>query len=166
MSTPGERVAAMLAALEKLPPYRGLTFRGLPAGVEPPEGTVVTHLLTATSRDPRVATENFAHPAVAAILSHLGRDVGPLSADPSAAEVVLLPGSMLHPVARIQLQEPELLVCVLEQLDPARGGPPDMTGLPSTLDDLMNAVMNAVVGAAQSALTPIGQPGRFAGPIE
>src|SRR5687767_9060442 len=86
--------SAAVTALEKLPPFVGLTWRGA-------SGQLVASVpLTGplpTSRDPRVASANFTAAALWVIVSAAGRDIAPISADPSAQEVALLPGSFLTP---------------------------------------------------------------------
>ena len=63
------------ATLEQLPPHGGVVFRGCEArSHERWAGRAhVTETLLSTSRDPRVATENFSTEAVYAILSRAGR---------------------------------------------------------------------------------------------
>lgn len=84
----------LITALEKLPPFVGVTWRGAPGALVRPLELPVP---LPTSRDPRVASANFTVPALWAILSIGGRDIAPISADPAAREVTLLPGSTLVP---------------------------------------------------------------------
>src|SRR5690606_24607890 len=91
----------LLAALEKLPAASGVTYRGLSADAAAPASTFVTHEFTATSRDPRVATENFTASAVVAIAGRTGRDIAFLAHNPAEAEVVFLPGTILRPVSSV-----------------------------------------------------------------
>ncbi|WP_191277546.1 hypothetical protein [Nocardioides flavus (ex Wang et al. 2016)] len=66
-----QKVAVLLSALGKLPPHRGVTFRGRTLGSEfGGEGqVVVTRELTATSRSVAVATENFTVPALHVVIA-------------------------------------------------------------------------------------------------
>lgn len=89
------RTAAFLSALERLPPSPGVTFRGRPDGIGAQRGTIVTRLITATSRDIRVATAGFTTGGVYAVAGRSGRRLGPFSAMPEAEEVVFAPGCVL-----------------------------------------------------------------------
>ncbi|MGH3367810.1 MAG: hypothetical protein ACRDOY_11460, partial [Nocardioidaceae bacterium] len=94
----GGRVAEFLATLEKLPPFRGVTFRGCAADAAfvRPGQSVVTQGVVATSRNLDVATENRTASALYAVLSQTGRDISPFSARRDELEVVLLPGTLLY----------------------------------------------------------------------
>jgi hypothetical protein len=100
MSTPpgDERLAKFLDAVEKLPPYGGLTFRGCAAGSEHvrPGQSVVTQRVVSTSLDPDVASEGRTAPALYAIRSLRGRSIAPFSARQDEQEVVFLPGTLFH----------------------------------------------------------------------
>lgn len=162
MST-AERALQLLRALEKLPPLPGLVFRGRPEGVPPLLGTVVTQGLTATSRDIRVATENFTSGGLYAIVTRTARDVSPLSADPAAAEQVLLPGAMLKPLVVGRIAPPGIEVELIEELATEVGTDP--SPWPS-LDALGEDVTQRIVAAFAAAPVAIATPGKFVGPIE
>jgi hypothetical protein len=94
---PAERLQQFLAALEELPEFTGLTFRGCPDDAEfvrPGQLTVLTTVVS-TSREIDVATEGRAIQAVYAIASRTGREITAFSARPEEREVVLLPGAVL-----------------------------------------------------------------------
>lgn len=160
----GARVERLLGALEKLPPYVGLTYRGLPDGVTPLEETTVTRGLNATSQNPRVATENFRYLNLYAIVSKTGRALGPLSQFPDETEIVLLPGTMLKPLPDLTVPERELTVHLVEELavdQPA--GPID--GLPQTSDELVDVVTNAVRHSLDGPAVAVHSAGKFVGAL-
>lgn len=161
--TPPEgRLERLLAAFEKLPPWQGVTFHGLPAGAEPPGSAIVLRGLVATSRDPRVATENWAHPAVLAIVSRTGRDLTPLSAQASDAEVVLLPGVTLVPVPSPEGNVEGLRVQVLEEvLTQPASGPATGEALPVDLGGLHDLISSRVRSARALSPVQVGAPGKF-----
>ena len=158
------KAAALLRSLEKLPPHRGVSYRGQVAGADfgRNEGqVVVTQLLTASSRDVRVATENFSASGLYVILGRTGRAIETLSRRPEEQEVVFLPASMFLVVKRAQLDG--MPVTVVEQLNPELGKPDDAL---ATLDEIA-ALVTQRVGAARSASpVELASPGKFAGDIE
>ncbi len=162
----GARVARMLAALEKLPRTRGLTFRGLPAGESPPSGAIVTSLVNPTSRDPRVASENFAHPTLLAIATRSGRDISMFGADPSEAELVLLPGVMLLPLADVRVEEADLTVVLVEEVDLNASAPDEPAGQFPSLDAFAADVTAVVLSAYRRPALPLTSPGKFTGAVE
>lgn len=87
---------SFVGAVSRLPIYRGHTWHA--AGFE-----LTTPFRSdapiPTTRDVRVATENFRALGVHLILSSGGRDIGPLSAHPSDQEVMLLSGPDWSPRA-------------------------------------------------------------------
>ena len=114
MSDAAEAALAFLRALSRLPPYTGVVFHGLP---EAPDLASArwTRGVTAMSRDPRIATENFTAPTVAAIVSRSGRDITAFSAHPHEQEVVLPPEAALLEVARTTTDDGRPVI-VIEQL--------------------------------------------------
>jgi hypothetical protein len=111
-----ERVARMLRGLAEAPRYRGVSFRGRAddAVFGPGAPTLVSRLVTATSRDLRVATENFATSSVYAIVGGAGRSVEAFSSRPREREVVFLPATMFRAVDT--LDAGGFQVVVVEQL--------------------------------------------------
>lgn len=155
----------LLAALEKLPAASGVTYRGLSADAAAPASTFVTHEFTATSRDPRVATENFTASAVVAIAGRTGRDIAFLAHNPAEAEVVFLPGTILRPVSSVLVGD--LTVHITEELltDDAGAAQPD-PALPSSLEALTALVTDAITTARSAAASmTIASPGKFCGPL-
>ena len=138
----------LITALEKLPPFTGVTWRGAPGALVRP---IELPVPLPTSLDPRVASANFTVPTLWAVLAVAGRDIGPLSADPAAREVTLLPGSTLvpggdaHEVAGVTVQ----LVREVRDGVVSRANPPD-------------ADLAAVLEAFRAeGVVEIRQPGRF-----
>ena len=84
-----------------------------------PGGPTSPTALLSTSRDPRVATENFSTEAVYAVLSRTGRSIEPFSAARHEREVVLLPGTVLTLVTRVRVKD--LGVTIVEEFDPSAG---------------------------------------------
>lgn len=124
-----------LRALERLPPYTGIVFHGLPTAprLAPARWT---RGVTATSKDPRIATENLSTPAVAAIASRTGRDIAAFSAHPSEQEVVLPPEVVLMEVARTNLGDgrPVIIVEQLAESDPSASLRPTLEALVSQVE--------------------------------
>ncbi len=159
MTDPTDQGAWTLEELEKLPGFRGLTFRGVPLEAKLEAGTLETTVPTVTSRDPRIATENFTHPRVLAIATRTGRAVGN-----AEHEIVLAAGSALMPVAEIRIKEAELVVRLVEELD-RTGGTPDTTGLPPTLEEFFSEVSMRVLQAYRRDEIPVASPGKFSGDL-
>ncbi|WP_026877504.1 hypothetical protein [Jiangella gansuensis] len=157
-------LAGLLTALEKLPPAPGLTYRGLAAGAAPPDGTLVTQGLTATSRDPRVATENFTAAGVLAVAGHHGRDLGFFAQNPAEAEVVFLPGTVFRPVRAVTLDDGQPVVFV-EELRPDAAEPAPPAGLPASTDELVSRVRDEVDAAQRRPAVTVTNPGKFAGDL-
>lgn len=161
-SSAPERALQLLRALQKLPPLPGLVFRGRPDGVTPLLGTVVTQGLVATSRDIRVATENFTCGGLYAIVTRTARDIAPLSADPAAAEQVLLPGAMVKPLVVGRISPPGLEVELLEEL----AADVEETALPwLSLDALGRDVEQRITAAFAAEAVEIRTPGKFVGTL-
>jgi hypothetical protein len=146
------------AALERLPVARGLTFRGVPMDGKVPEGGAVTTVATVTTRDPRVATENFAHVYLLAIASRTGRAHGDI-------EVVLPAGVTLLPVAQIKVREADVTVRLVEEVDRTTTTP-DNSGLPGSLSEFCDEVSRRVLEAFRRPALDVTSPGRYAGDLE
>jgi hypothetical protein len=150
---------AFFATLEQLPPHEGVVFRGCEArSHERWEGRAhVTESLLSTSRDPRVATENFTSEAVYAILSRAGRGIEQFSAARHEHEVVFLPGTILTLVTRVRVKD--LGVTIVEEFVPGAEPPPvDVAALQ---EEIGRAILEAELRE------PVPQPiaGKFAGDI-
>ncbi|MCW2794089.1 MAG: hypothetical protein JWO76_3187 [Nocardioides sp.] len=162
MTTPiDERLAAFLAALDKLPAHRGLTYRGNDGTAEVPRRATPSGVLVSTSRDLRVATENFRTPGVFAVISSSGRDLTPLSAHRAEREVVFRPGSIFLPIEHLVVDG--LRVTIIEEIDTdsTPGEPPAVT-----LDELRDQVRADVVEARQADPATITSPGKFVGRLD
>lgn len=161
--TADERAAALLAALRKLPGHAGMTFRGRPAaaGFGVREGQVLVSTgLVATSRDPRVATENFTADELFAVVGTAGRALEQLSQHPDEREVVFLPATMFLVVKRARVED--LPVTIVEQLDPMRD---PAAGPTASLEETAREVTLAVLGARGRDDVVVHSPGKFAGDI-
>jgi hypothetical protein len=99
-----EQLDALLSALDKLPPYRGLSYRGyaVPDGRLRPR-TVMSGVLVPTSRNPRVATDNVATTGVHAVIGSRGRDLAAISRHPHEQEVVFRPGSQFLAIESVEV---------------------------------------------------------------
>jgi hypothetical protein len=159
MSSP---VSDFLDALAKLPAFNGITFRGLGPGDEaPPPLGVVTGVL-ASSRDPRVASENFSAPLLV-LLNRTGRSIAAFSAQPDEHEVVVRPGTLWQRLVEVTVPGLPTPVLVLEELDMSRTTPrPTEWG--DTLDELSGRIARIVGQALGSATRTVAVPGKFAGP--
>ncbi|MFI2753886.1 hypothetical protein ACGIF2_10670 [Cellulomonas sp. P22] len=152
-----------LDAIDKLPAFNGIAFRGLAAGeVEPPPLGVVTGVLAA-SRDARVASENFTAGRLLALLNRTGRDVSVFAERPADAEIVVRPGSVWHRLTEFEVPGIAVPVLVLEELDVA-GTTPTPTEWGDTLAELTARVARTVQQSLAAAPIEVGQPGKFVGP--
>jgi hypothetical protein len=161
-SSSAERLDALLPALEKLPRYRGLSYRGyaVPDGCLRPR-TVLSGVLVATSHDPRVATENFSATGLYAVIGRRGRDLSAVSEHGEEREVVFRPGSMFLPIKRFDVDGLE--VSVIEELDPDNGPEPAVPQF--TLEQLEEQMRDAVREARERAAIEVTSPGKFVGPL-
>lgn len=151
----------LLSTLESLPPHEGVVFRGCEARSHErwPGRAHVTEELLATSRDPRVATENFTTDAVYAILSRTGRAIEQFSAAREEREVVFLPGTVLTLVTRVRVKD--LGVTIVEEFDPHAEGPPEPVDLGVVGEEIGRAILEAELRAP----VPTPVEGKFAGDI-
>ncbi len=155
----GAQVRAVLSALEKLPRYDGVSFRGDTAdAVARPRQTIVSQGLVASSLDICVATENFTTNGLLAIIGNLGRAVHSVSAKPFEKEVVFLPGTMFMVLESWTAFE--IPVTLVEQLDPDRvpGTPPK-----TSLEEIRQLVVTHVDKARRRAPVAGATPGKFQG---
>jgi hypothetical protein len=160
-ASPAERLDALLSALDKLPPYRGLSYRGY-AGRQGedfrrPQASAV---LVATSRDPRVATENFSTDGVYAVIGSRGRDIASLSSHPREQEIVFRPGSVFLPIERFDVDDLE--VAIVEEIDPDRDRDEQP---PFTLEQLKDQMRAAIRDARERAALDDVTAGKFVGPL-
>lgn len=152
---------AFLATLEQLPPHEGIVFRGCEArSHERWDGRAhVTDSLLSTSRDPRVATENFSTEAVYAILSRTGRGIEQFSAARHEHEVVFLPGTILTLVTRVRFKD--LGVTIVEEFVPAPDADPQPVDLAAVEEEIGRSLLEAELREP----VPASIPGKFAGDI-
>ncbi|WP_435747291.1 ADP-ribosyltransferase domain-containing protein [Nocardioides sp. SYSU DS0663] len=160
--TQDERLTTFLQGLAELPAYDGLCFRGRPvgSGFGRTGQVVVTTGITATSRDPRIATENFTSAGLYAVKSATGRAIEQLSSSPQQREVVLAPGSVLLVVDSARIGD--LPLTIVEELDVHV--PPGSAGTVDR-DELRHAVARQVVAAQRRSDVPVDAPGKFVGDI-
>ncbi|MFC6341384.1 TNT domain-containing protein [Nocardioides hankookensis] len=157
-----QRFVDFLNGLDKLPPWTGLSFRGLPPGPFPEEGaTILAQGVTATSRDPRVATENFAVRGLWAISGRSGRAIEELSAAPDDREVVFRPGSFFKVLKVARLGD--LAVVLIDDVAFWATGRQPVTATP--LADFARLAKARIEDALQEPPVQVGVPGKFVGPI-
>ena len=154
-------IAALFATLEQLPPHRGVVFRGCEARSHErwPGRAHVSEALLSTSRDPRVATENFTTDAVYAIVSSTGRAIEQFSAARHEHEVVFLPGSIFTLVTRVRVKD--LGVTIVEEFVPD----PEVEPQPIDVALLQEEIGRAILEAQLRDPVPASIPGKFAGDI-
>lgn len=152
-----------LDAIAKLPEFNGITFRGLGAGDPEPAAPGVVAGVLASSRDVRVASENFTAARVLVLLNRTGRSIAELSAQPGEGEVVVRPGSVWRPLIEVSVTGLRTPLLVLEELDPS-GTTPAPTEWGDTLDELASRVVRLVQQALGAGATPVAVPGKFVGP--
>jgi hypothetical protein len=157
-----ERFQRMLRGLEQAPRYRGISFRGRTpdAAFGPHSATVVTRLLTPTSRDIRVATENFVTSSVYAILGGAGRWVENFSSRPQECEVVFLPATMFRPVDLLHAGGVEIIV--VEQLAFDEADRPEGTWTPERVHTILP---DHVIRSRQAEPVAVASTGKFLGDI-
>lgn len=96
-----------------------------------------------------------------AIATRTARDIAPLSADPAAAEQVLLPGAMLKPLVVGRISPPGIEVELIEEL----ATDVNATPLPwPSLDALGRDVEQRIAAAFAAPAVEIRTPGKFVGP--
>ena len=143
---------SLVEALRRLPPSPGITYRGM-VGPEP-TGVIVVPGVLPTSADPRVASENFTAPILAAIGTVSGRFIAPLSRHPSEQETALLPGTVLLPAGKIAVPGLAKEVVLLAEMGTAEA-------LPKDPQELRQLLTNQVRSALARPAVPIYSPGRF-----
>ncbi|KHK99517.1 hypothetical protein LK09_02475 [Microbacterium mangrovi] len=115
----------------------------------------------ATSLDPRIGTENFSTPVIAAILSRTGRDISAFSAHPTELEVVIPPEVILHTLAVDVAPDGVTPLIVIEQLAELD---PDVS-LPPTLEGLVALVKERIAMSMAQPPVDITTPGKFIEPL-
>jgi hypothetical protein len=155
-------VADLIAGLRKMPTHRGLSFRGgtLTDRFGRDSNTVVTRVLTATSRDPRIATENFSTDGMYAVLGTAGRDIALASEHRAEQEVVFLPGTAFSVVTTVRHED--LPIVVVEQLDADRIS----ESAKIELSNVLARIANCVRAAKDNGPVEVPSPGKFVGDID
>jgi hypothetical protein len=156
-----DQLAALLSALDKLPPHRGLSYRGYRGRQgQTFQRAIPSGILVSTSRDPRVATDNFSTDGVYAVIGRRGRDLTSVSEHPDEQEVVFRPGSVYLPIERFEVGDLE--IAVVEELDPDNDPsvPP-----PFTLEQLKAQMTEAIHDARGRHPVDDVTPGKFVGPL-
>lgn len=159
--SPASKAETILDSLLQLPPFQDVVFRGW-NGTDrwsSGAGSFVTTGLTPTSRDPRVASENFTTTGLYAIASRTGRCIEQFSADRVGREVVLLPSTVL--VWGRQARVSEVRVTIIEEIVLGEEG-----RVFADQEDLERTIAARVLAAVDRPPVEIAQPGRFVGPFD
>ncbi|GGH47467.1 hypothetical protein [Microbacterium album] len=144
-----DAMTRFVEAVSRLPVYRGLSWRAADFALTTP---LTTEMPIPTSRDVRVATENFRVAGAHLFVTTGAREIGPLAANPAEQEVVLLPGARLVPVSALHEVEGVKVQVVLEQ-------PPANEPLPEYPDD--EGIGTLIRDARSRADVAVTSPGRF-----
>ncbi len=158
---PDERLQRLLDGLDQLSPHPGISFRGRSrdASFGRMGDVVVTIGLLPTSRDARVATENFRTHELYAVLGRTGRFLRPFSAHPEEEEVLFPPGTMLRAVSSFATGPFE--VTLVEEMVPEEGQPP-----PRDLEHDMQRVVSALEAAQRRPEVQVPVPDKFVGDVD
>ncbi len=159
-----QRLEAFLAALDRLPPAPAVTFRGLRPEDAVPRQSVVTQLLTATSRVLPVATDSWRTHRLTAVLGVTGRDIAALSAQTDSAEIVYRPATLF--VAHEALIVEGVEVGILEEIPVVDGA---LTASGYDIAVARTRIADYVAreaGVAAFGEVRDGDWSRFVGPIE
>jgi hypothetical protein len=153
-------VDRVLADLERVPGWAGLSFRGMPdhASFGRETRTAVAGGLVPTSRDPRVATENFTTPGLFAIVGSEGRAIESASQFPDEQEVVFLPASVFSFVATANYDGYPIVVARQVNLADEQS--------PLDREALIRRVGGAIRAAKASAPAEVTSPGKYVGDID
>ena len=148
-----EQIAALL-------PGPGLSFRGGGADWWEEGRTYTEPGWLRSSRDPRVATENFATGDPVALFGAGGRDVESLSDHPDEQETVFLPGSRFTVLRRAEADGLTLwVVRVHPEGDDGEGA----EASDADVADAVTRAVNALVRARTLPPVPVERAGRFVG---
>lgn len=144
-----EAMDRFVEAASRLPAYAGVVWRAADFELTAP---FTTDAPIPTSRDLRVATDNFRVRSIHLMVTTSARDIGPLSAHPSDQEVVLLPGARLVPVSGQREIDGLRIQSIIEQ--PGADQP-----LPTVPTD--DEILDAVRAARSAGVVVVNSPGRF-----
>lgn len=138
-----------------------LSFRGglghLPRSVFEPPARFRHHGDLLTTRDVRLATDNFTGTDVVAVLGNTGRDISPLSPDTADLEVLFQPDISFGVLAQERLEERLWLTVIVMEDD----APPH----PLDVDETMRRIGTAIVRAHSLPPADIVDPLRYSGPL-
>lgn len=154
---------SFLDAIDKLPPFGGISFRGVPGGaVELPPVSIASGVMP-SSKVPRLASENFSSGGLLVLLNRTGRDISMLSDRPEDGEVVIRPGSAWNHLVTLQVDGCPPPVLIIEELAVSgETAPPENWG--ATLTELAENVARIVGNAVKESPVLILTPGRYCGP--
>jgi len=159
----GSPLGTFLDAIDKLPAFNGVAFRGLALGAAAPPVLGVATSMLATSRDPRVGTQNFTAPLTLVLLHRTGRDISVFSEHPEEAEIVVRPGSAWRRLTDVVVPGVPGRFVVLEELD-LTGSTPPPTEWGDTIAELTARVQRMVQQSAATAPVKVASLGKFVGP--
>jgi hypothetical protein len=163
---PTPQFEQFMEIVRSLPQVQDVVFRGHPELAAPPSPFVTTGIVP-TSRNPRVATENFSTPVLLCIVSATGRVLGSLSRQSSDEEVVILPGRLLTPIAEFSVGS--ALIVVLDEIEASPSGawvePSRVGNIPSETEAMMGYVRSRVEQSIAGASVSIVSPGKFVSPV-
>lgn len=142
----------LIQTLLALPPYPGITYRGMSSPA--PINAITVPTVLPTSADPRIASENFTSDLVVAIYTKSARLIAPFSARPSEQELAILPGTVLIPVGSVAVPGIKNRVVLLVEIGDAPQPPRDH-------QELVRMVFDQVKAAHERGAEPIHSPGRF-----
>ena len=155
---------SFLDALGKLPMHGGAGFRGVPVGGLQPPGLSIATMVMSTTRDPRLATENFKCGLLLVVLHRTGRDISVFSASPGDGEVLIMPGSVWQVLCRSQLAGGVPAVFVEEIV--LGGSAAEPAGWGHGVADLVGATAERVAASLSEPPVSIETPGRYCGEWE
>lgn len=151
----------LLGQLARVPTWGGLSFRGMHGritfGTE--VQTAVARGLVATSRNPRVATENFTAHGLFAILGSTGRGIESLSQFPDEEEIVFLPGSVFKFVATANFEG--MPITIAHQGSLSSGQENDLD-----LGTSSRKIASAIRTALGAGPLTVMSPGKFVGDLD
>lgn len=152
----------ILHAIERLPSFSGVAFRGLANGEAEPHQLGVVNGAAYASLRARAAAENLVALRLLVLLNRTVRNIAPFSQHPEEGEVVVRPGSVWHRLISITVPGLEAPALVLEELDPS-GPAPVPEGWGDTRSELAARVRALVEADRAAEAAPIAVPGKYSG---
>lgn len=148
---------ALWSALDKLPAFTGISYRGLDGAIGAGWERVTDG--AATSRDPRVASQNFQTGAMLAFLHRTAGEISQLSAQPAELEVIIRPGTQWQPLSTVDVPELGRQVHVLFEL--GHGAQPAEWG--NSAQDVHARVLHDIRTALSLGPAQLAPAGKFDG---